>query len=152
MAMYAIATLPLIHQLDKDTTAQQIWYADDSSAAGSVHQTRSWWNKLKELGPMYGYFVNPNKSWLVVKEEHLEIAQSCFSDTDIQITTAGRSYLGSAIGERDFIETFVQQKVQQWESELLKLSQVAKSQPHSAYSALVHSMKNRYWETGHQRH
>jgi hypothetical protein len=144
MAMYAIATLPLIHQLDQVTAIEQIWYADDSSAAGSVSQIRTWWDKIEEMGPAYGYFVNPMKSWLVVKEEFLEDAKRCFQDTEIKVTTTGRNYLGSAIGGLDFTEAYVSEKVSEWEAELKKLTTIAMSQPQAAYSALVHSLKNKW--------
>jgi hypothetical protein len=143
MAMYAIATLPLIHQLDHEAT-QQIWYADDSSTAGSIPHICSWRDKLEDLGPAYGYLTNPNKSWLVVKEEHLDEATRYFQDTAIKVTAAGGNYLGSAIGSLDFVETYVRKKVMEWESELKVLTSIAKSQPQAAYSALVHGIKNKW--------
>ena len=40
MAMYAIATLPLIHRLDHQT--KQVWYADNTAAGGKLHHLHSW--------------------------------------------------------------------------------------------------------------
>ena len=54
MAMYAIGTLPLIHQLDG--IAKQTWYADDSAAASCLEQLKRWWDLINELGPHYGVF------------------------------------------------------------------------------------------------
>ena len=42
MAMYATATLPLIHRLDHQT--KQVWYADDAVAGGKLHHLHNWWN------------------------------------------------------------------------------------------------------------
>ena len=60
MAMYAIGTLPLIRRLNQKI--QQVWYADDTTAGGQLLPLREWWNVLREIGPEYGYFVNPTKS------------------------------------------------------------------------------------------
>ena len=144
MAMYAIATLPLIQQLEEDPNINQIWYADDSAAGGGLSPLRQWWKKLEEFGPSYGYEANPGKSWLIVKEEHYDEALQAFQDMKIQISTAGRKYLGSAIGTKRFKEAFVTKKVEEWTSELRKLSTIAQSQPHSAYCSLMQSMKSKW--------
>ena len=57
--------MPLIQRLNH--SVQQVRYADDATA-GELYTLRSWWNKLKEIDPLYGYFVNPTKTWLIVKE------------------------------------------------------------------------------------
>lgn len=60
MPMYALATLPLIQRLC--TEAQQVWCADDATAAGKVESLRRWWDGISTLGPAYGYFANPSKT------------------------------------------------------------------------------------------
>ena len=64
MSMYAVGILPLIWKL---INAKQIWFADDAAAGGSVSQLKEWWDKLLELGPAYGYYPNPQKTWLIVR-------------------------------------------------------------------------------------
>ena len=56
MPMYTISTTPLINSLPKDV--QQVWYADDASTSGCLHDLRTWWNKLTSLGSAYGYHTN----------------------------------------------------------------------------------------------
>lgn len=53
MPMYAVATIPLIESLPE--SVKQVWYADDASALGRVHELRAWWDELATLGPSYGY-------------------------------------------------------------------------------------------------
>ena len=105
MAMSALATLPLINKLSQEV--KQCWYADDASAGGELHHIKVWWDNLTQLGPPYGYFPNPEKTWLIMKDEHFEAASTTFAGSDIQLTKHGRVYLGSAIGSADFSEAFV---------------------------------------------
>ena len=65
MPMYGLATIPIINTLDG--ICKQVWYADDSTAIGTIEQLHSWWRKLVEIGPSFGYFPNPAKTWLVTK-------------------------------------------------------------------------------------
>ena len=73
---------------------------------------RSWFDDLSEKGPQYGYDVNPIKTWLIVKEEHLFKAERLFQDTGVNITVEGRRHLGGAIGKEDFVRVYVEEQVQ----------------------------------------
>ena len=65
--MYALATIPLIKDLDGK--CKQIGYADDAAAVGKITTPREWWDKLAALGPRYGYlFPNLSKTWLITRE------------------------------------------------------------------------------------
>ena len=92
----------------------------------------------------YGYFPNGTKSWLVVKEDAVDTVREVFDGTDIHITTEGHRYLGGVIGSEAFEQQFLQQKVQDWISDLRKLSIIAESQPHAAYSAYSHGLSFRW--------
>ena len=72
MAIYAVATIPLIKQ-PKVTSekTKQVWYTDDATASGQLQNLKTWWNELQRIWPRYGYFPNPNKTWLIVKEEDI---------------------------------------------------------------------------------
>ena len=130
MAMYTIGTLPLIHRLQGPVA--QVWYADDASAGGSVTGLRRWWDVLQSSGPLFGYYPNPSKTWLIVKPEHLQNVETQFQGTGVQITTQGQWHLGAPLGSRSFIEEFVRAKVSVWVSELKPLSEIASSQPQAA--------------------
>ena len=96
MPMYAIGIIPVIQQLK--SLARQVWYTDDAAAAGgSLLQLKDWWSALLSFGHHFGYHVNAAKTWLVVKQEHLVSAQRIFNGTGIQITSAGRPYLGAPL-------------------------------------------------------
>ena len=138
MPMYAMATIPLINQLGTITDLKQVWYADDATAAGSLHSTRRWWNHLASVGPAFGYLPNASKTWLVTKEEHLDRAKTLFQGTQVNITTNGHPHLGAALGSKDFIDQFVSDRVQRWTQELLILSDIAKSLPLSSDKKFQH--------------
>eukprot|EP00116_Pleurobrachia_bachei_P012166 sb/3472428/ len=133
-AFYSISTVALVRDL-AEYRCRQTWFADDSSASGGLLELRKWWDKINVIGPALGYFPNAKKSWLIVKKEHLEVAEKIFGETDINLTTEGQRYLGTAIGTDAFVETFVEDKIKTWIEELEKLSEVALTNPQGAYAA-----------------
>ena len=100
------------------------------------------WDKLNEIGPKFGYFTNPLKTWLVVKEEHLNLARTIFHNTDIQLTVEGRPLLGSAIGTKTYLDNYVTSKVKAWSQSLKTLSSFAVTQPHASYAVFTHGFSN----------
>ena len=110
MAFYALATIPLIEKLKQNV--MQIWYADDAAGAGKICPLRSWWDKIKDLGPAFGYFPNAAKSHLLVKPHLMSEARDIFQDTSLSIISEGKEYLGGAVGSHQFMEEFVHSRVQ----------------------------------------
>ena len=89
--MYAISTIPVIHQLTG--LAIQVWYADDVDAGGSLLHLKDWWSGLLLFGHHFGYHVNAAKTWLVVKQEHLALL-----NTSLKVLTFRSRLLVSLIG------------------------------------------------------
>ena len=52
----------------------------------------------RRLDPFIGYYVNPTKKWLIVKDHDLEKAFQIFAGTGIKIISNGRRHLGEEIG------------------------------------------------------
>ena len=140
--MYALAILPRIRHIADNV--QQVWYADDATATGSLKNLRTWWDKLVTVGPSYGYFVNAVKTWLITKEETHTRALDEFKDTQIRITQEGKPHLGAALGTSLYITEFVKAKVKNWSLELEQLASIANTQPHAAFSALTHGLASRW--------
>ena len=143
MIFYAIGILPLIHHLD-EKSCSQIWYADDVAACGRISTLRGWWDGLCLKGLGYRYFPNASKSWLIVKPAFWDLASSTFAVTDVNITTEGHRYLGSAIGSPAFVSNFIFEKVSEWVSQLDLLTSIAQSHPHAAYSAFVRGLFSKW--------
>ena len=61
-----------------------------------------------------------------------------FASSNINITTEGKRHLGAALGNSSFCDEYIKLKVNDWCSEMEKLCEFAKSQPHAAFSAYIH--------------
>ena len=148
MATYAIATIPLILTLlefsqNEGLRTKGAAYADDITAAGTLRGLRRWWDKLCQIGPNYGYFPNAGKTWIIVKENHLPLANEIFKGTGVKITSEGKRHLGAALGSASFRKSFMQEKVDEWVNEIRVLSQIAKTEPQAAYAAFIAGYKHK---------
>ena len=143
MAAFGANSLPLIRRLKERLEAPvlQKWYADDANATGKLPALREFFEQLNSLGPNYGYRVNPNKCWLVVHPGRLEEARRTFDGLPINITEDGHKILGSAIGTNDFVQGFVEAKCSGYVGEIERLTEIAREEPHLAFSALVHCLQ-----------
>ena len=149
MPIYAIAIIPLILMILETTDdlsgsrTKTEGYADDLSAAGNSRNLKIWWQKLCEIGPLFGYYPEPTKCWLIVKPEHEQTAKEIFSDTKINITTDGKRHLGAALGSQSHKIKYVSEKVDDWCDQLKILSQIAQTEPHAAYTCFVTGFKHK---------
>ena len=143
MAMYAIVITPLIHRLE-DRVNKQVWFADDATAGGNLDRLKTWWDRISEIGPDYGYYPNSSKTWLIVKDSNLEEAKTLFQGTGVSITAEGKRHLGAAIGTNSFVESYVKRKVSVWVHEVEHLSSIAVTQPHAAYAAFTHGQTSKW--------
>ena len=99
MAKYSLGVIPLIMRMSEIQSTRQVWYADDSTACGTIDRLLIiWWHKLVDVGPTFGYFPNPSKSWLLVKEDFMNKPNELFHDTGAFIMSEGRPVLGSQVG------------------------------------------------------
>lgn len=118
-------------------TAQQLEHLGTS--------IKSWWDKLNDTGPRYGYFVNSSKTWLIVKDPaKIKEAEELFNGTDVNITSEGRKHLGAAIGSDAFKSQFIREKVEEWRNEVVALATIANSEPQLAYSAYIFGLSHKW--------
>jgi hypothetical protein len=142
MMMYGLAVLPLIHSLAilHSQNVIQNWYADDAAATGELSAIKEWLKSLMHQGPNYGYYPEPTKSFLVVAPQFEEKAKILFSDIGVQIVT-GQRFLGGYIGCDTGKALYMEKKVKHWNGCIEKLTEIAKSQPQAAFSALTKSLQ-----------
>ncbi len=150
MDMYGLSTKDFIDKLANAKSPEdflsQVWYADDSCAAGKLISIRKWFDNLCEWGPGYGYFPKPSKCTLIVKNpEQLKEAHEIFKGLAINITTDGDRHLGAVIGSTNFKHQYVNEKISAWINDVNKeLSEIAKEEPQSAYIAYTHGLCRRW--------
>ena len=80
MGMYALGLMSLLTSIISNNTGNLIHvsYADDLTGVGKIHILIEWWKNVLHYGPYPGYNVNESKSWLIMKEEYIEIANETF--------------------------------------------------------------------------
>ena len=99
MAMYRLATIPFIRGLDG--LCRQVWYADDSMAAGKLAKLQEWWDQLTSEGPLFGYFPNASKkTWHITKDNPLEETRAIFVNSGVNITPNGNPILVQLLARR----------------------------------------------------
>ena len=146
MHSYGIGILPFLSIIKTELhniNMKHVAYADDIGGGSNLTMLKNWWDNIVENGPIFGYYPKPSKSWLVVKEEKFAKANEIFCGTGIQITTEGRKYLGGFIGTEEGKVRYVKNLVDDWCNQLLKLSEIAKSEPQAAYSAFTAGFKHK---------
>ena len=143
---YALGTTPLQNKLrETSPEIKQVWLADDATGGGSITNLKSWWDTIINEGVKFGYYVNENKSWLILKDpSKIQLARDTFQGTAINFTTEGMRHLGAALGSEDFKTRYVSDKVAKWCEEIHQLAEIAKSQPQAAYAAFTHGERHRF--------
>ncbi len=145
MPFYGISTVPIIEELDELCKAVQAWYADDSSACGTLKELLHWWTVLCDIGPKYGYHPNPGKTVLIVKElSDLPFAKMMFSPLKVKVTHSGERHLGAVVGTEEFRTEYVGKKVAAWAESVEELATLAKNEPHFAYSCFVKGLSHKW--------
>ena len=143
MGMYALGLMPLPTSIISNNTGNLIHvaFADDLTGVGKMHELIEWWNEMFCL--YLGYYVNESKSWLIMKEDYIEIANKAFHDYNIKITTDGHRHLSAVVGSNENKEDFVIAKVSEWVKQLEVLTNFVCTEPHAAFSGFIHGLRHR---------
>ena len=84
MSIYAIAIIPLVlmimavMSISLDNTRKMVAYADNFTAEGTVKDLKYWWGTRCEFGLKSGYYPEASKTWLTVKNEFYNTANTTF--------------------------------------------------------------------------
>ena len=120
-AFYGLSSKPVIDELKKVPNTAQAWWADDAAAGGKIIHIKKWWDKLCEIGPLYGYYPKPSKTMIIVKRaEDLEEVKKVFSSAGIKISLNGERHLGAVLGSETFKHEYVKEKIDKCKIEFNK--------------------------------
>ena len=137
MMFYSAANLPLVRALK----GNGYWFRADMPmhdfvCAGSLADIHRWLDHFLELGPSYGYFPEPRKSYLVVAPNVTHLASETFAGLGISIV-CDHFILKDVIGKDTQCENLIQLKVNQWVHSINALDKAARKSSHAAFGAMV---------------
>ena len=101
---------------------------------------KGWFSVLAELGPLLGYYPEPDKSILVIDSQHLNRAKSYFAGIPFKIQTGAR-YLGGFLGDRAGAEAYVKEKIDDWILATKALTTIGWKEPQAAFSGFTRSLQ-----------
>ena len=119
---------------------KQVWYAEDATDGGLIQNVKDWWDLLKTAGPAYGSHPNAAKSWVVVKETSCEQANNASREQESTRETVTRS----SIGEKHYSDSYMEKAIPSLTKLVSCLAEVARSQPHAAYTILTHGLVDKW--------
>ena len=125
----------------ENDVAKKLYYADDGGGGGTLDQLLKWWTDVQEIGPNFGYYPKPSKTWLIVKPKYLKRAKDMFPG--ISITDQGHTYLGSYIGSESGKAEFMKCQVDEWIRDVAALAKIAKTEPQLTYAGYVYGTSKR---------
>ena len=77
MGFFAVGRTPLTQPKEG---ILKVFYADDGTAGGKLKDLHMYWHDLQKEGPLFGYFPNASKTWLITKPQFEEEAKQLFAD------------------------------------------------------------------------
>jgi hypothetical protein len=122
---------------------KQPWYADNAGAGGNFQSIRYFLQRLQEIGPDFGYFLELTKSIIIVHEHNLKVVRTAFADLKFKVNT-GNQYLGGFIGEEDALRSWLKEKTTLWTEAIHKISLATKNFPQSPYAGLQKSLQQEW--------
>ena len=131
--------------LTNDPQTREAAFTDDLTVAGKLADVKYFWDKPATIAAKYGYFPKSTKSYLTVKKKKkcLEDAKAMFTDTNINIATNGRKHLGAVVGSDTYKSRYVEDLIDDCNTQLKLLSTIAATQPQAAYLTFVNVFRSK---------
>ena len=116
MAAYTLGVTSLIHHLLEITSSSKLYskeiaYANDFTVAGSIKDTKYYWEHLNSFATFFGYYLKASKPHLIIKSQYLETANVVFRCTKISLKLESIQHLGAVIKSHLYKEKYVCQLV-----------------------------------------
>ena len=147
MAVYGIALIPLADRLRKESpNVLQPWYADDAAMQGPPAEVVDCFALLCKIGPMFGYFPAPAKSFYICPLATVAKAKAAFSAAGMDSVKdcRGHRYVGGFAGSMAMRDRWIEPKVAGWVEGIKALSKVAVRYPQAAYFGFCASLQSEW--------
>ncbi|KAL7463062.1 hypothetical protein ACHAXS_003449, partial [Conticribra weissflogii] len=152
MILYGLALTPLIDKIHNEQSSiffsenfLDPWYADDATIVATVSDTIIIIQAIQRLGPIYGYFIQPEKSIHICSKDQISKTKPQFQAAKLNFQyVEGARYLGSYIGETDYFPTWIKPQIKTWVSAIQDLSIAAVKYPQAAYAVFTHCLQNQW--------
>ncbi|KAL7463292.1 hypothetical protein ACHAXS_003674 [Conticribra weissflogii] len=152
MILYGLALTPMIDRIHTNNSSIFLsenfldpWYADDATIVATVFDTITIVQAIQNLGPIYGYFIQPEKSIHICSKLQIPKSKPLFQAVNLNFQyVEGTRYLGSYIGEKDYFSTWIKPLIQNWISAIQDLSLAAIKFPQAAYAVYTHCLQNQW--------
>ena len=146
MILYGIALLPLAEKLRAAyPDVMQPWYADDSGLFGRHARNARCLKLLTQLGPWFGYYPEPAKSWHICTEAEETAAREAFRREGFQMQfSRGKRYVGGFIGSEESRAEWLKGMVDGWVYGVRTLAAIAVKYPQTAYAGLASSLQGEW--------
>ena len=148
MGIYVLGLMPMLTSIISNNTGNLIHgaFSDDLTSVCKKNELIEWWKNVLHYGPYLGYYINESKSWLIMKEEYIQIAKETFRlrDCNIKTTTDGHRHLGFCVCSNENKEVLVIAKVSEWVKQLKIPTKFACTEPRAAFSGFIHGLRYRY--------
>ena len=112
------------------------------SVVGSLNSIKDNWDKLTAIGPKYGYFPKPTKSYDGKRKKLIEV-QNLFANSRVNITAEGKRHLGAVVESTKYRHKYMKGLVKYCDNQLTILSIIAETQPQAAYLAYASWFKSK---------
>jgi hypothetical protein len=100
---------------------------------------------LSEHSPTYGYYIEPEKTHVICKEEEEPEAKAAFLSRGLVVSfSRGQRYLGGFIGSKGEREKWVREKVEKWADGVRILASIARRYPQTAYAGFTMSLQQEW--------
>ena len=146
MAIYGVGLLPLgEHLRAKHPLVFQPWFADDLAAMGTPEDVAACLVELQRVGPMFGYYPEPEKSWGICPLADEAAAKAAFEAMELNVNwTRGHRYVGGFVGSVAMRNRWIEPQVEQWVAAVEALAKVARRFPQSAYAGFTHCLQGQW--------
>jgi len=143
MALYGIALLPLAELLRSEhPDVTQPWFADDAAMQGLPQPVAKCFRLLIRVGPQFGYYPEPDKSFAICPLATEAAARPAFDAEELPIGYCrGHRYVGGFVGSGAMRDRWLEPKVESWVAGVKALAKVAARYPQAAYHGFAMSLQ-----------